>query len=452
MNAKDILNKVREHIQAVIKQNSPEGIALWEELVKMHPADLADFFSDLSESDFNQLFMQLKKEKRLRVFEELSDAMKVRALSFMNEPEQVEALQALPSDELTDLLDSFSDEDLNKYLKLLRKQEREEVLSLLKFDPESAGGIMDVDVLSLIDTYTVEQSIKLLQRLRPNREIHRHIYVTDKNNRLVGHINLEDLVLHKPQEHIATFMHKNKLIARVEEDQETVAKNMVHYGLMNVPVVNDEDQLLGVIPSETLVDVIVEEAGEDVQRMHALAPMKHTYFETSFTRLLLERSVILVVLLIAESFAAAIMEVYETTLQVGGLFLYTTMLVSVGGNTSNQTSAIAVQGLAAGEIRQANIMKFLRREMLMSSMMAAILGVAGFVRAYYSSQSIVISSIIALTLAAIVLLSVVLGSCIPFMLKRLKIDPAFSACPFLATFMVIVGVLIYCFISKLLLF
>ncbi len=451
MSAKDILSKVRENIEAVIKKSSPLGVSLWEAFLEVHPADLADFFADIDTTEFQQLFLQLNKKLRLEVFEELSDSMKVSALSFMSEHDKVEALNVLPADELTDLFDYLSDEDLKKYLNLLRKCEREEVLSLLKFDPESAGGIMDVDVISFLDTFTVEKSIKLLQRLRPSRDVHQQIYITDQDNRLMGHINLEDLVLQSPETRISSFLRENELVAHAQEDQETIAKKMVHYGLMTVPVVNEEYKFLGVIPSETLVDIIVEEAGEDVQKMSALAPMKNTYFETSFTRLLIERSIILVVLLIAESFAAAIMEAYEGTLQIGGLFLYTTMLVSVGGNTSNQTSAIAVQGLAAGEIRRSNIMRFLRREILMASMLAVILGAAGFMRAYYSSHSMVVSSIIGLTLSTIVMLSVVLGSCIPFILRKFKIDPAFSAGPFLATLMDILGVLIYCYISKLIL-
>src|SRR4029079_10345014 len=135
-------------------------------------------------------------------------------------------------------------EELKKYLNLLHGPAREEVNSLMKFHPESAGGIMDIQIFTLLDDFTVEKSIKILQRLRPRRDIHQQIYVTDRGNRLVGHINLEDLVLEEPTKRIASFMHPNELVAFADEDREVIAQQMVHYGLMTVPVVGKENQFL----------------------------------------------------------------------------------------------------------------------------------------------------------------------------------------------------------------
>ena len=137
---------------------------------------------------------------------------------------------------MTDLFDLFSDEELKIYLGLLHKKAREKVLSLLKFNPESAGGIMDTEALVFIQDYTVEKSIQVLQRLQPNRDIYQQIYITDKDNHLVGHIRLEDLVLHNAQARIQSFMRHNELVAQAQEDRESIAKKMVHYGYMTVPV------------------------------------------------------------------------------------------------------------------------------------------------------------------------------------------------------------------------
>jgi len=450
MDARKILQEIRANIDIVIKRDSHLGQSLWQELLKVHPADLADFFSDIEEEQFQALFPALPKEIKLEVFECFSDVMKVSTLTFMSEEDKIDLLNELPVDKVTDLLELLSDEDFKHYHNLLHKKSREKVLSLLKFHPESAGGIMDIEVITLVKDFTVEKAIKILQRLRPSRDIHHQIYVTDTAHNLVGHINLEDLVFNQPQSKIASFMKENEYVARADEDRETIAKNMVHYGLMTIPVVGKGNHFLGIIPSDTLVDVIVEEASEDVLKMSAVAPLKYPYFETSFFRMLFERSYILVPLLIAESMSGTILQAYEETL---GVFLisFIPMLISAGGNTSSQTSAMVIQGMASGEIRSSNMFRFLRREFIMASMLGLVLGLVAFGRVYYAIGNVLQSFVISLSLGMIVLISVTLGSCIPFILRRFNIDPAFSAGPFLATIMDILGVMIYCYITKMML-
>ncbi|HZW60657.1 MAG TPA: magnesium transporter [Candidatus Babeliales bacterium] len=450
MTGKQILQEIRENIDAVIDQESTFGQSLWKAFLEIHPADIAQFLTNLDKETLQRLFLKLPKELKLAVFEDLSDVIKVYVLSVMSEHELVEALNTLNADKLTDLFDLLSDEELKRYLDLLHKKARQEVISLMKFHPESAGGIMDIRVLTLMDDFTVEKSIKILQRLRPRREIHQQIYITDHSHRLIGHIQLEDLVMHDPKSRISSFIRKNELVAMANEDREVIAQQMVHYGLMTVPVVGDNNHFLGVIPSETLVDVIVEEATEDVQKMSALTPLKYPYFETPFWRLLYERSYILIALLLAESFSNTILNAYEATL---GLFLmsFIPMLISAGGNTSSQTSAMVIQGMASGDIHNQNMFKFLRREIMMAAVLALILGITAFVRVYLTAGTLLQCCAISLTLAMIVMASVTLGSCIPLLLKRFNIDPAFSAGPFLATLMDILGILIYCYVSKLIL-
>lgn len=452
MDGRHLLHEIQDHLDSVIAQDTPLARGLWQHFIDLHPADIADFFTDIDREKAQKLFQNLPKRLAFQVFEEFSDSMKVHSLEFMTEQQKVDALNALPVDDLTDLFDHMSDEELKIYLGLLHKSAREKVLSLMQFDPESAGGIMDTEVIVLMQDFTVEKSIQVLQRLQPNRDIYQQLYITDREHRLVGFIKLEDLVLRPPQARISSFMRSNEFVAQANEDRETVAKKMVHYGLMTVPVVGDNNHFLGVITNKTLVDVLVEEASEDVQKMSALAPMKYPYFETSFLRLLFERGYILVALLLAQSFSTTIMKSYQDILGCGMLLYFTTMLISTGGNTSSQSSALVIQGLITGELHAMNIFRFLRREMLMAIILAVILGCVAFVRSYLSAASLGESFAISASLGAIVIVSVMLGSLIPLILKRLNIDPAFSAGPFLATVMDILGVLIYCYVTKLLLF
>jgi magnesium transporter len=451
MDVKDLLYGIQDNIDDIIAQKGPVGGKLWYELLNTHPVDIAYIFKNLSKENVRALYTALPNSIQLDLFHELQDKLKVYVLSFLDDQEQVEAFQTLSTDELTDLFDIFSDEELKRYLGSLNKRVHEKVKKMLKFEPESAAGVMHTDVITLMEDFTVEKSISLMQRLRPSRDVHRQIFVVNKDHRLIGFVYLEDLVFNKSNIRISSFMHKNELIANANEDREKIAKEMVHYGVTTVPVIGNDNIFLGVISGDTLVDVLVEEAVEDVQKMAAMTPLTRPYFETPFFQSLYERSYILVILLLAGSVSTTIMRMYEATLTEMLLF-FVPMLTSVGGNTSNQTSAVAICGMASGEFDHSTVKQFLRREFMMASCLSIILGATSFTRVYLTSGVIWESLVVSFTLAIIVLVSVTLGSAMPFVLKRFNIDPAFSAGPFLATIMDIVGILIYCTSIKLLLF
>lgn len=448
---KDLIKLLQGSIEAVITHDTPEGKKLWRQLLGMHAADIAYFFSLIDQEHQEALFKQLPEALQFDVFAELSDSMKVSALAVLSDEDKATLLSKTPIDELTDLFDALSDQELKKYLTLLSTQDRQKVLSLLQFDPESAGGIMDTDVLTLMQSFTVEKSIQILQRLQPRRDLHQQIYVTNQDNILVGHIQLEDLVLKSPKSRLSSFLRKNELIIQVHEDREEVAKKMVHYKLFTAPVVGERDYFLGVITSDTLVDVIEAEASEDVYRISAMTPIKQTYFETPFIRILYERSYILIVLLLAQSLSSMIIKRYEATL-AGFLMYFITMLISTGGNTSSQTSAVVIQGMASGEITSDNMSRFLRREFCMAISIASILGIFSFIRVYLTYGDFIGAVAVSASLSLIVMVSVLLGSGIPLLLQKMRFDPAYAAGPFLATIMDILGLLIYCYISKLILF
>lgn len=450
MQDSQIFERIKQHIQAVINQESDLDRDLWAKLINLHPADLAQFMAEIERDEAKELFSAFPAELRIKVFKFLSEPLKAYTLSFLADHTKAELLKSLPTDELIDLFDIMSDKELKHLFSLLQKQERERVLSLMKFKPESAGGIMDIDVVTFSPEFTVANCILLLQRLQPNIELHKNIYVTDLSNQLLGYIRLEDLLIQKPQAIVRSFMLKDDLVINVNEDQELVAQQMNHYQLTSAPVVADDNVLLGVITAETLIDIIEAESSEDIYKMSAMTPIKQTYFDTPFLKLFYERSYILIALLLVESFSTIILHSFEKTLI--GLLAFIPMLTSTGGNTSSQTSALAIQGLAAGEITKSNFQRFLRRELLMALAIAGTLGATGFIRIQLTPNADIYRSLaVSFTLAIIVLLSVALGSCIPILLQRLRIDPAFSAGPFLATIMDLLAIVIFCYISQLIL-
>jgi magnesium transporter len=452
MTPQDLFKTIDDNFDTVIRKTK-SGPKLLRELNKQHEADIAHYLSNISPEQFKKLFQLFSDQMQQNIFEHLSHSRQAQALHIVNDKQRTNFLECMSMDEFSTIVDFTTDSDLKNYFKLLRKKDREKVIQLLKLQDNAIGTVMDINVISLHDTVTVEKGIQILQRLRPEQELHRIIYVTDKKNKFLGHIGLEDLVLHKPKTKISEFMQEYDYVARVDDDQEDVALKMRHYQLTSAPVVGDNNYFLGAITASNLVDILEEEASENILRMSAMSTLKHTYFETPFFRLLFERSSILIVLMLAQSFTALIVGHYETLLMGTVLFRYLTMLVSTGGNTSTQTSAVVVQGFASGEISAANVRRFLNREFIMALFLATILGSTAFMRVYFMSQdtSFIISLAVGASIGVVAAISVLLGSAVPFILKKVGLDPAFAAAPFLATGMDILGALIYCVVASIIL-
>jgi len=456
MMTQEIFEAVARHMdeiaQGVITQPVQE---LLSRLAKIHPADIAEWLEGLSHEDACKIFVALPQELQVRIFHECGHMLQVSMLETLSESERSDFLQHLSIDDLTDFFDDLSDEELKRYLKLLHKKDRDRVISLLQFSPDSAGGIMYTDVLTLMQDLTVAKSIHILQRLRPSRALHHKIYVTTQNNELVGHINLEDLVLKSPTTRLRFILRTDELVAQVDEDRQDVVNKMLHYGVSNIPVVGHDQTFLGVIPSEVLAETIEDEASEDIYRMSALSPIKYTYFETSFGRLLYQRSSILIVLLLVQTLSSMIVRRYDYLL-CGFLTYFMSMLISTGGNASSQTSALAIQGMATGEIDIETSRRFITRELLMASIIGAILGIFSFGRTYFvhrilsydPSFSVAGGLAVSVSLMVIVIVSIFLGSALPFVLKRFGLDPAHSAGPLLTTIIDVIGLLIYCLVSS----
>lgn len=449
MESKQLQELIIANIDEFIALNTDQSKILWQAFLDMHPADSAKLLTYLSDEKLIKVFLKMSQTKQLELFEELPDHDKEKILEKLDDSRKAFILHQTPIDELTDLFDQLSDKELKKYLDILHKKDRQKVLSLMKFPVDSAGGIMTLEFVTLIQDLTVGQSVSLLQRVKPNIDLHRQLYVTDVHNKLIGYINLEDLVLKSPQTRLESIVKQVPYIAQAQEDQERVARKMVHYGMLTVPVVNDQFFLLGVIPEDTLIDVIQQEATEDVQRISA-APVTTSYFEIPLWSLIGQRSFILGMLLIVGSITSFIVGYFEATL-TKFLVLFFTMLVSTGGNTGSQTSAIAIQAMSSGDLNESNRKHFIFREILIGSMLGIILGAVAFVRVYLWYGQFMGSVVVSLSLSIIVLISVLLGACLPLALQKYGVDPAFSASPVLATIMDILGISIYCYVAYLIL-
>jgi magnesium transporter len=453
LEIKKILFQIENNIDAVVTQSTALGADLWQLLVQQHPADIATLVSCLPEERQLDVLKKLPKELAVNTFKQLESMLQALLLVDLDTDLATTILNKMPADELTDLFDHLSDEDLEKYLKLLQKKERNRIISLLNFNPQSAGGRMNSDVITLQKDFTVKKCIDLLQRLGPQKDVMERIYITNKEHVLVGFINLDKLVLTKPETLLSQIIQKNDLIVYVDEDQEDVADQMHHYSLSSVPVVDKQNHFLGVITAQDVVEIIKEEESEDVYKMSGLASsVSHSYFSTSAWRLIWHRSVWLISLMLVQSVSSIILGTYNALIQNHVIIsFFLTMLIGTGGNAGNQSATLVIRGLINGEISRNNARKVLMREFGIGLVIASLLVCFGFFRVYYFYRDVVGALAISVSLFVIVVMSMILGAMIPILLERANIDPAHSAAPFLTTLMDILGVVTCCFIcSKIL--
>lgn len=456
MEYKDLLSAVNEYLGEIIGGLTERGKAIRAQLYSLHPADLANLLFDLDEDVARDLFLLFDQDTQLALFQEFSPVRKVIYFGHLNDRERRALLLRLPFDELTDFFDELSDEDLAQNLRLLKREEQDQVLAVLQQAPDSVARYMETNVLTLMPDFTVEKSIQFLQRIQPDHTLHRQIYVVDRDESLRGYIELEDLVLMKPKTRLMSILHKPDVIVQMDEDRETVAQKMTRYKTMSAPVVDSSGVFLGIISSDSLIDILEEESSENIYRMASLSPIRDSYFDTSFWQLFSQRGAILVILLFAQSISGFIIGQYELLL-AGFLTRFLTMLISTGGNASSQTSALAIQGLATGEFQGRTIWRFVRRELAMAFVLACALGFAAFFRVIMVGETAFTplclwrGIAVSLSLFCIVLVSSVMGSCIPFVLRWFRMDPAHSAGPLLATLMDIIGIFIFCQVSSVIL-
>lgn len=448
LHIETLISQIEDNIETVLTEDSALGHDLWHNLLSCHPADIATIIEAIDEDYHLTLFKKLPKELSAKVFERMSPPTQGYMLTQVDTEHASVVLKNMQADKLTHLFDYLSDDELKKYLKLLQKKQRHHLISTLNFAPKSAGRIMDTDVLCFQKDFTVKKSISILQRLGESNNLLPRIYVTDQENILVGFIEMKDLLISKPETILAQIVHKPEVVINVHEDQQEVVDKMQHYDLFVVPVADSFNHFLGAVTADDIYDIIEEETSEDVYRMSGL-DLDHSYFQTPFWKLVQQRSTWLMGLLLFQSSSSYIMAHYENLLShYSILFMFQTMLIGTGGNAGNQSATLVIRGLSTGEIALKDTLKVLFREFRISMILGIMLVSISFLRVYFTHHEFWSAIAISLSLFAIVITSMMVGTLIPLILERLNIDPAHSAAPFLATLMDILGVLIYCLISS----
>ncbi|MBW2148391.1 MAG: magnesium transporter [Deltaproteobacteria bacterium] len=415
----------------------------------LHPADIADLIESLSEEDQNRLFTLLAMEKASDVIMELSDASREQILGRISDERLARIVGDLDSDEAADILADLPDKTVQEVLKAIPKEDSDDVRKLLAYDEESAGGLMQTEIARIFDHDTVSEAIERIRRLSPDvKQIH-YAYVTNRKGILVGVVPLWKLIQSQAHQPIALIMEKEPIAVKAHVDQEEVAQIFQKYNLLALPVVDENGLLLGRITIDDVMDVVVDEASEDFLRMAGTSENELVYSSRIF-RIARYRLPWLVINLFGGLLTGYLMWLFKWTLkETLVLVTFIPVITGMGGNAGTQSSSIMVRGLATEQVRlqriRFNILKEFRVGIIMG---LACGGVVGCV-AYFWHGSPMIGVVVAIAMTTAITVACTMGTLVPAIFYRLKIDPAVSSGPFVTTANDITGIIIYLGIATL---
>jgi magnesium transporter len=449
-------------IQPEIEQliDSRNWATLKEIFSDMHPSEVADITADIPEKDRAIVFRLLSKENSSKTFEYLDFDVQESLLKSLAKEEVSEILNEMSPDDRTELLEDLPGPVVKELVRLLSPKERAITVNLLGYPEESVGRIMTPDFISVKSELSIDEVLNYVREVGKDVEYIDTIFVTDLNGKLIDEVTLKEILLAKPNTFVEELMNETYVSLNVTDNQEKAVEMFKEYDLYVIPVVNDENYLIGIVTADDVIDVIEEEATEDIQKFGGMEALEEPYITVPLLQMVKKRASWLVILFLGEMLTATAMAFYEHEIaKAVVLALFVPLIISSGGNSGSQAATLTVRAMALGEIKLKDWWQVMRREILSGILLGVILGAIGFFRIMiwnsisniYGEHWFLIGTTIFLTLIGVVMWGTLSGSMLPFILRRFGLDPATSSAPFVATMVDVTGLIIYFSVATLLL-
>ncbi len=428
----------------------------WEELKGLlapkNPNDLAILFADFPPPERALLFRLLEKRPAVEVFESLPVEEQQELLGSFKTEQLREIVEHMSPDDRAELLDELPAKVAKRLLSLLTPEERQATALLLGYEENTAGRIMTTEYIDLKSFVTVAEALKKIRRVGLDKETVYYCYVIDESRHLIGAVSLRQLVLADPETKVAELMETDVISASTNEDQEEAAHKIQRYDLLALPVVDREKRLVGIITHDDIIDIIQEEATEDIYRLGAVEMPEQSYFKARVLAVAGNRVGWLLLLLLTNTFTGNIILHYSNLLQsVIALAAFVPLLTGSGGNIGSQTSTVFVRGLALKEVTYRNALGLLLREVAVGLLLGSFLGVLVIFWAYWLQGNWVVSIAVGLSLVLISTLATFFGGFWPLVFKRFGLDPAMVSAPFISTMVDVLGALTYFQVARFIL-
>ncbi len=444
-----------EELYTTLKEflDQKQYVKLREWIRNVNVADIAAMMEELDEEIQLKMFRILPKDMAADIFSYLPIEVEQQIITSISDREAGKIIDNLMADDATDLLEEMPANIVKRLLANASQETRRDINHLLRYPEDSAGSIMTVEFMDLKEGQTVRQAIDRIKKAAFDSETINICYVLDYQRRLKGTVALRYLLMKDPDEKIGDIMHENVISLHTLMDQEEVARQFQKYDFTAMPVVDNENRLVGIITVDDVVDILQEEATEDMEKMAAIVPSDKPYLKTTVFETWKKRIPWLLLLMISATFTGKIIASFEDALSVYVvLTTFIPMLMDTGGNAGGQASVTVIRGLSLNEISFSDTAKVLWKEIRVAVLCGITLAAANFVKLMIVDRvTLPVAAVVCLTLVAAVFFAKIVGSMLPIAAKKLGFDPAVMASPFITTIVDALSLLIYFKIATLLL-
>ena len=441
---------MKEKINELINEKKFRDVKVL--LSDMQVADIAENIKDLSIDEIAKIIRLLNKDMAADLFSELPLSIETELLSKLTDKEAVFIINEMFADDAADVLDEMPASIVKRILKQCDKDTRSDINKLLNYPEDSAGSVMTVEYAELKSDLTIKQAISILRKEIDEYETINVCYVVDSRRKLLGHISLKDILLADADDIVINIAQKDTVCVKTTTDQEEVGRLFKKYDLTVMPVVDKEDRLVGIITIDDIMDIMEEEATEDIEKMAAISPSDKPYLEISPIETWKARIPWLLLLMISATFTGQIISNFETSLAVLPILTaYIPMLMDTGGNAGSQASVTIIRSLSLNQVNFKDIGKVIWKELRVSIMVGITLAIANFAKLMLidnllfknKAVTIEVSIVICLTIFMIVVVAKFIGCTLPILTKKLGFDPTVMASPFITTIVDALGLLVY---------
>ncbi len=421
-------------------------------LLDMEPVDIALFLeNNLDEKEQLMFFRLLPKELASDVFVEFDSSIQQRFIKAFSDKELKEVIDDMFLDDTVDIIEEMPANVVKRILMSASPEDRAQINELLEYPENSAGSIMTTEFISFSPSTTIELAFDKIRRTGLTKETIYTCYVVDRKKHLLGAVSVKDMLLAEKNTIIADIMDHNAVVVNTLDDKEQVALMFSKYDKLALPVIDKEGCLVGIITVDDAVDVIQEEASEDMQKIAAVLPNEKPYLKQSIFSIWKARAPWLILLLITSTFTSIILSRYESSLDAI-MYAFVPMLMGTAGNAGGQTSVTIIRALATHDIEFKDIFKVILKEMLVAIFIGITIAIICFLKIMlidrlYNDISIMRASVISFVCLISIVMAKLVGSTLPLLAKKIKLDPAVVASPLMTTIVDALSLIIYCTIA-----
>lgn len=422
---------------------------LRHELEELNEADIAALLEDVDESDQLKVFRILPKSMAADVFAYLPTDVEQSIITSLSDREAANIVNNLMADDAADLMEEMPASIVRRLLENANAETRRDINHLLRYPEDSAGSIMTVEFVDLKESLTVAQAIDRIRAIGLDKETVNICYVLDAQRHLIGTAALRYLLIHEPDEVIGNIMNDNVIAINTLMDQEEVAMMFQKYDFTSMPVVDNENRLVGIITVDDVVDIMREEATEDMEKMAAIIPSDKPYLKIGVIETWKKRIPWLLLLMVSATFTGGIITHYESALGAYVILTaYIPMLMDTGGNAGGQVSVTVIRGLSLNEIDFGDLFRVIWKEIRVSLLCGLTLAVCNFAKLMILDRiPVMVALVVCLTLIAAVFFAKLVGAILPMLAQKVGFDPAVMASPFITTIVDALSLMIYFMIA-----